>query len=112
MSGQGPYFGQKAWFSNFHAEKLPSAERRYADEIRRVLGVVDAHLAKQGTPYLTGDRATYADLAWVTWNALLGWLVPELDVAAEFPRFAEWNARLVARPAVVKVFADKEKASQ
>jgi glutathione S-transferase len=112
VSGQGPYFGQKAWFSHYHAEKLPSAERRYADEIRRVVGVIDAHLTKQGTEYLTGDHATYADLAWVTWNALIGWLVPELDVKKEFPRFAEWNEKLAKRPAVVKVFAEKEKAGQ
>ncbi|MCJ1249869.1 glutathione S- transferase, nitrogen catabolite repression regulator [Trapelia coarctata] len=109
MSGQGPYFGQKAWFSNYHAEKLPSAEERYADEIRRVLGVIDAHLKKTGTEYLVGDKCTYADLAWVTWNALLGWLVPELDVQKEFPVFAKWNERLVNRPAVKKVLEAKAK---
>ena len=107
VSGQGPYFGQKAWFSNFHAEKLPSAEERYANEIRRVLGVIDAHLTKQHSPYLVGDKCTFADLAWVTWNALLGWLVPELDAAKEFPAFHAWNQRLVERPAVKKVLAAK-----
>lgn len=110
MSGQGPYFGQKAWFSNYHFEKLPSAEDRYAKEIARVLGVIDAHLEKQNTEYLTGNKISYADLAWVTWNALVGWLVPELDVKKEFPRFAEWNEKLVTRPAVVKVFEEKAKA--
>ena len=107
MSGQGPYFGQKAWFSNYHAEKLPSAEERYGNEIRRVLGVVDAHLKKTGSDYLVGDKCTYADLAWVTWNSLLGWLVPELDVKGEFPRFYAWNERLVNRPAVKKVLEAK-----
>jgi glutathione S-transferase len=111
MSGQGPYFGQKAWFSNFHHEKLPSAEERYANEIRRVLGVIDSHLKKQGTPYLVGDKATYADLAWVTWNSLLGWLMPDLDVAKEFPEFHAWNERLASRPAVKKVLADQAKAN-
>lgn len=112
MSGQGPYFGQKAWFSNFHAEKLPSAELRYANEIRRVLGVIEDHLTKQKTEYLVCNTATYADLSWVTWNALLGWLMPELDVKKDFPKFAAWNEKLVARPAVAKVLAAKAKASQ
>lgn len=109
MSGQGPYFGQKAWFSNYHAEKLLSAEERYANEIRRVLGVIDAHLKKQGTPYLVGDKCTFADLAWVTWNSLLGWLVPDLDTEKEFPVFHAWNQRLVTRPAVKKVLEEKAK---
>jgi len=109
MSGQGPYYGQKAWFSNFHAEKLPSAEERYANEIRRVVGVIDAHLKKQGTPYLVGDKATYADLAWVTWNSLLGWLTPDFDTAKEFPVFHAWHERLVNRPAVKKVLEAKAK---
>ncbi|MCJ1431533.1 glutathione S- transferase, nitrogen catabolite repression regulator [Xylographa pallens] len=111
VSGQGPYFGQKAWFSNYHAEKLPSAEERYANEIRRVLGVLDAHLTKQRTPYLVGDKCTFADLAWVTWNALLGWLVPDLNAEKEFPAFYAWNQRLVERPAVKKVLAEKDAKS-
>lgn len=111
MSGQGPYFGQKAWFSNYHAEKVPSAEDRYAKEISRVLGVIDAHLTKQKTEYLVGNKVTYADLAWISWNSLLGWLVPDLDVAKEFPAFAAWNQKLLSRPAVVKVLEDKAKAN-
>ncbi|KAI9654951.1 MAG: glutathione S- transferase, nitrogen catabolite repression regulator [Bathelium mastoideum] len=111
ISGQGPYFGQKAWFSNFHAEKVPSAEKRYADEIKRVLGVIDAHLVKQQTEYLVGNKVTYADLAWITWNSLLGWLVPDLDWQKEFPAFAAWNSRLLARPAVKKVLEAKAKMS-
>lgn len=107
MSGQGPYFGQKAWFSHFHDEKLLSAETRYANEIRRVLGVINSHLKKQGTEYLVGDKCTYADLAWVTWDALLGWLVPDLDIAKEFPLFHAWHEKLMARPAVKRAFDAK-----
>jgi glutathione S-transferase len=109
MSGQGPYWGQKAWFSNFHKEKLPSAEERYAAEIKRVLGVIDAHLTKQQTPYLVGEKCTYADLAWVSWNSALGWLVPDLNLEKELPVFAAWNKRLMERPVVKKVLAEKAK---
>jgi glutathione S-transferase len=64
----GPYFGQRAWFIFYHPEKnLTSCLDRYGNEIKRVLGVIDAHLKKTGTEYLVGDKCTYADLAFVPW---------------------------------------------
>ncbi len=56
MSGQGPYFGQAAWFQRFHAEKIPSAQERYKDQIKRILQVLDTHLKTQGSQYLVGDK--------------------------------------------------------
>ncbi|KFY81566.1 hypothetical protein V500_11296 [Pseudogymnoascus sp. VKM F-4518 (FW-2643)] len=111
-SGQGPYFGQKAWFSNYHAEKLPSAEARYETEIRRVLGVVELHLSRTKTDYLVGNNYSYADLAWTTWNQLIGWLAADIDVKKDFPLFAAWNDRIQSRPSVLKVAADKAKLSK
>ncbi|OJD30524.1 glutathione s-transferase [Diplodia corticola] len=112
-SGQGPYYGQKAWFTYFHPERdLASAIDRYANEIRRVVGVIDRHLRKQGTAYLVGDAApSYADLAFVPWHMALGFLVPGWDYAKDFPVFAAWNARLMERPAVRKVAEDKARAA-
>jgi len=47
----------------YHPEKdLTSCLDRYGNEIRRVLGVIDAHLKKTGSEYLVGDKCTYADL--------------------------------------------------
>lgn len=64
-SGQGPYFGydylplsdrirdahlcfrQAQWFMYFHPEHLPSAIKRYQDEIRRVFGVLDNVLSER-----------------------------------------------------------------
>ena len=57
---EGPYFGQAAWFLNFHHEQLPSAQERYLKEIERVTEVLDGWLSKH--KYLVGDKATYADL--------------------------------------------------
>ncbi len=37
MSGQGPYFGQRVWYTTFHQEKLPSVVERYSNEIKRVI---------------------------------------------------------------------------
>lgn len=61
MSGQGPYFGQAVWFAKFHDERVASATERYFEHVKRVLGVLDAHLKEKGTPYLVGDK-WYVDL--------------------------------------------------
>lgn len=113
MSGQGPYFGQKAWFTYFHPEKgITSAIERYANEIKRVVGVIDRHLAKTGKPYLVGDKVSYADLAFVPWHMALGFLVPDWDPSKEHPNFTKWNQSLLDRPSVKKITADKAAASQ
>lgn len=114
VSGQGPYFGQKAWFSYFHPEKnLNSAIDRYSNEIKRVIGVLDAHLKRNGTGWLVGDKCTYADLAFVPWDMMLGFLMGDeaqkvMDAA---PDFKKWHEALMARPAVAKVAKDKAAAS-
>lgn len=112
MSGQGPYFGQKAWFTHFHSDlKITSAIERYSNEIRRILGVIDAHLTKTNQPYLVGKQVSYADLMFVPWNSMLGFLMGEEFVEEvwkrEFPVCWEWHNRLVERPAVKKVLEEK-----
>ncbi|KAF2163269.1 hypothetical protein M409DRAFT_68564 [Zasmidium cellare ATCC 36951] len=116
MSGQGPYFGQKAWFTFFHSEKnITSAIDRYAAEIKRVLGVIDLHLSKTSQPYLTGQEVQYVDLMFVPWNGMVPFLMGE-DFVKEwketYPRSFEWNEKLMARETVKKVFAIKAEASK
>lgn len=109
MSGQGPYFGQKNWFSYAHPEKLPSAIERYANEIKRVTGVIDAHLAKEKTDYLVGDRVTYADLMFIPYHKSTPIVIaPEIDLS-EWVSYSAWMNRLLARPAVAKVVSVWEK---
>lgn len=110
MSGQGPYFGQLAWFSHFHAEKLPSAIERYRNEIKRVTKVLDTVLSTR--EYLVGDKCTYADLAFVTWYAALPWAFAgeAIDLEKDYPSYGAWMKKLLARPAVKKAFADKAAA--
>lgn len=111
MSGQGPYYGQKAWFSFYHPEKnLTSVLERYSNEIKRVVGVIDRHLKKQGTEYLVGDKCTFADLAFVMWHQTMPMLVDGWDYQTEVPAFHAWNERLQSRPAVKKIFEEKAKA--
>lgn len=114
MSGQGPYYGQKAWFTHFHPEKnITSAIERYGNEIRRVLGVIDLHLSKTGQQYLVpGDKVTYADLMFVPWNAMTGFIVSEdfdKEWKEKYPTCYAWHQKLIARPAVKKCLDEKQR---
>jgi glutathione S-transferase len=68
--------------------------------------VIDAHLKKQGTPYLVGDKVTYADLAWIPWyRSVGGFILKDWNVDDELPQFAAWRKSLLERPAVQQVYA-------
>jgi len=109
ISGQGPYFGQAAWFTYFHSEKLPSAIERYQKEIQRVLGVFELHFQQTGQEYLVGNRATAADLMFIPWNAsAMQGLAGDVDVAQMFPLTTKWHKSLLARPVVAKVLAEMQ----
>ncbi|MCJ1393164.1 hypothetical protein MMC18_006036, partial [Xylographa bjoerkii] len=118
-SGQGPYFGQAAWFNLFHPEKLPSAQTRYAKEIKRVISVLDASLV--GRDWLVGDKCTYADLAFVMWNTQIdfvmaaGTATDEKWDVAEFPNFKRWQEAMLGRESlkrVLSVLQEKEVKSE
>ncbi|KAK4500886.1 hypothetical protein PRZ48_009078 [Zasmidium cellare] len=112
MSGQGPYFGQKAWFTRYHPEKVPSAIARYDKEIERILGVIELHLETTGQQYLVGGKASYADLMFVTWNDLIPIIKePGFDFNTKFPATYAWYERLGARESVQKTRAAKSKAT-
>ena len=108
VSGQGPYYGQLAWFKVYHPEKLPSAIERYAKEINRVSGVLNGHLAKvkqdhsgsdgNDGPWLVGNKLSYADIAFIPWQRLTG-KVLEKDEYDEndFPHVTEWLGKMNAR---------------
>ncbi|CRG82878.1 hypothetical protein PISL3812_00224 [Talaromyces islandicus] len=109
-SGQGPYFGQAAWFTIYHPEKLPSALERYVNEIRRVSGVLNRSL--QDKEYLVGGKYSYVDAAFVPWFevASLFWS-EEMDLEKSFPHVYSWLNRSKARPAIAKTIADKDRAA-
>ncbi|KAL1852468.1 Transcriptional regulator ure2 [Diaporthe australafricana] len=113
-TGQGPYYGQAAWFGKFHHEKLPSALERYVKEAHRVTAVLEGHLTKQretlgegaieasGGPWLVGNKCSYADLVWVPWQLLLPKIVSKEDGLdlGKYPVVADWLARMNKREAV------------
>lgn len=114
QSGQGPYFGQKAWFTFFHSEKnITSAIDRYANEIRRVVGVLDGQLAKTGG-WLVGSKCTYADLSFVPWDNMIGFIMGEdgQSVFDNAPHFKKWHEAMSQRPAVKKVNEYKAKVNE
>ena len=79
----------------------------------RVNGVLNEAL--QGKEYLVGDKCTYADLAFVTWDSMVPWLLagdPRLQqMQKDYPNYIAWVQRLHSRPAVKKVLEEKAKAS-
>lgn len=109
-SGQGPYFGQKAWFAHRHPEKIQSAIDRYDNEIKRVTGVLDLHLGRRGSKFLVGDKCTYADLMFVPYIKSLGVMIaPEIDTKV-YKEYTAWVDRVWERPAVKKVLGMMDQA--
>ncbi|KAI0946884.1 hypothetical protein AcW1_010217 [Taiwanofungus camphoratus] len=108
-TGQGPYFGQAFWFMLYHAEKIPSAIERYQKETLRVFSVLEGVLSKQD--WLVGGKCTIADLSFVTWtNGALAVILKDyngVNVEKDFPAVHAWHQKLVSRPAVARVLAEK-----
>ncbi|KAL5603795.1 hypothetical protein FOVSG1_006545 [Fusarium oxysporum f. sp. vasinfectum] len=106
MSGQGPYWSQMTWFYMKHHEKLPSAMERYKNEVLRTISVIDTHLSEKKTDYLVGNKATYADLMFVTHcTAFAIIFASELDLTT-LRYYNAWVDRLQARPMTNKVMAE------
>jgi glutathione S-transferase len=106
-SGQGPYYGQAVWFTKYHPEQVQSAKERYYREIERVTGVLEMHLSGQEKgadgPWLVGGKFSYADLAFVPWQVMLG-MMPEGTVELEkYTVVKDWLERLVKREAIGEV---------
>jgi len=112
VSGQGPYYGQAAWFKAFHHEQLPSAIARYVGEINRVTGVLEGILKAKAEeaekaggvgdgPWLVGGKYSYADIAFVSWQTVVLKIHgPDEFNPDDYPHVKDWIDRILARPAV------------
>ncbi|CAH0050582.1 unnamed protein product [Clonostachys solani] len=107
-SGQGPYYGQAAWFMIHHHERLPSAVDRYINEINRILGVLERSL--EGKEWLVGDKMTFADMAFVPYHSILHPFlgIPEEEHFKDFPNVGAWHRRLTSRDSWKKVMQLKD----
>lgn len=100
MGGIGPMFGQLGFFHKFAGKDIedPRPLQRYADEAKRLLGVLDGRLA--GREWIMGDAYGIADIA--TWPWIRALEFYEARDVVEFDRFGNvqaWLARALARPA-------------
>ena len=97
----------------FHHEQLPSAQKRYVDEIKRVLGVLDGHLAKSPSGWLVGDKCTYADLSFTMWNATVDAIMGkagEPDGAKGYTHYLKWQEKMTSMESVKKIMGQSAEA--
>lgn len=102
MSGQGPYYGQCGVFQHLWPEKIPSVIERYANEIKRVLGVLEIVLSAKpaDAQWLVGSKMTFADMAFVPWNCRLDEVLKQSwdEVFEGVPHVRAWHERMIALP--------------
>ena len=94
MGGIGPMMGQANVFYRYFPEKIQPAIDRYQGEVRRLFGVLDAHLAQH--EYLAGDYSI-ADIANWAWVRTHRWSGVEIE---PFVHLKRWRDAIRARPAV------------
>jgi len=104
MGGIGPMFGQVGFFHKFagkdYEDKRP--RDRYVAESRRLLAVLDKHLADRA--WIMGDEYTIADIASFPWiNNLVGFYgARELVGFDDFANVKRVLAAFLERPAVAR----------
>jgi len=107
MGGIGPMFGQLGFFHKFAGKDFEDKRPRdrYVAESKRLLGVLDKHLA--GRDWIMGADYTIADIAIFPWvRNLIGFYgAGDLVGFADFPEVARVLAAFVARPAVERGLA-------
>jgi GST-like protein len=103
VAGVGPMFGQAGHFTLYAKEQVPYGVKRYSEEARRLLGVMDKVLTD--FPYIAGADYSIADIAIYPWtNSALR--IPTIGNFDAWPAVARWRERLAARPAVQRGLAN------
>jgi GST-like protein len=104
MGGIGPMFGQVGFFHRFAGKDFEDKRPRdrYVAESKRLLGVLDTHLA--GKQWIMGEQYTIADIATFPWvRNLIGFYgARDLVGFDEFRNVGRALETFVARPAVVR----------
>ena len=93
MGGIGPMMGQANVFYRYFPEKLPSAIARFQIEVRRLLEVLDTHLAAHEW---LADDFSIADIANWCWTRTAKWSGVE---SHDLPHLSRWSKAMSARPA-------------
>lgn len=100
VSGLGPMAGQAAHFTRFATEQVPYAIKRYTEETRRLLGVMDKRLAESA--YLAGPDYSVADMASYPWGIALA---DAGMIGGAMPNITRWIAAIKDRPATIRAYA-------
>ncbi len=96
MSGIGPMMGQVMYFQRIakpNGDDVPYAIKRYGDETRRLLEVLDTRLA--GREWLVGDDYSIADMATYPWARSHFWSTVSVE---GLDNLNAWLDRIDARP--------------
>ena len=96
MGGQGPILGQVHHFTHFNQGVSDYAEERYANEAKRLYGVLNKQLSDK--EFIAGDYSI-ADMACWPWVSRYEW--QQIDLGT-FPNVQRWYKDILARKAVQK----------
>jgi GST-like protein len=98
----GPMFGQVGFFNKFDGKDWEDKRplKRYVDESKRLLGVIDMHLSER--EWFAGDVFSIADVSMLGWvRNLIGFYeAGELVDFDSYKAVSAWLERGLARPAV------------
>lgn len=100
MGGIGPMMGQAMYFQRIAApqgHEEPFSIKRYVEESRRLLEVLDARL--EGRDYLVGDSYSIADMATYPWARSYYWAKVSVE---GLENLQAWFARIDVRAATQK----------
>jgi GST-like protein len=98
MGGIGPMMGQAMFFQRIakpNGDDVPYAIKRYVDESRRLLEVLNTRL--NGRDWLVGDAMSIADIATYPWARSYFWATVSVD---GLPHLQAWLDRMDAMPKV------------
>jgi GST-like protein len=99
----GPMFGQYGHFHRFAPETIPYAQKRYADEVQRLMAVMDKELSQH--VYIAGDEYSIADMAiWPWLYCYENYYEAQFD-AKLFPHLRAWYETIAMRQSVQNALA-------
>lgn len=105
LANTGPMFGQLHHFKSSAPEKLNYAIRRYEDESKRLLGVLETRLGESA--WLAGEDYSIADIC--NWPWCRSWIHTLGYSLADFPRLERWFDVIAAREGVRRGMAVYER---
>ncbi|CEK11444.1 glutathione binding-like protein [Legionella hackeliae] len=102
----GPMFGQYGHFHRYATEQVPYAQKRYFEEVQRLMAVMDKELVQH--EYISSNDYTIADMAIWPWiYCYENFYQTPLD-EHKFPHLVEWYQHLSKRPQIKAALAAYE----